>query len=190
MRLIVGLGNPEKDYKYTKHNTGFEVINKLAFDLKLPLSKSKFRSQIGEGMLFGEKIILAKPQTYMNNSGESIRDLMRYQNLSKENLIIIYDDINLPLGGIRIRKKGSAGGHNGMKNIIYHLETDEFIRVRVGIGLKPPEMILHDYVLSRFKKNEMESFIDGVTRAGDAILSILSEGVDAAMNKYNHNISN
>jgi PTH1 family peptidyl-tRNA hydrolase len=190
MFLVVGLGNPEKDYKGTRHNIGFEVINKLAFDHSIPINRAKFRSHFGEGSIASRKLILAKPQTYMNLSGEAVRDLMSYYKLTPEDLIIIYDDVSFPPGEIRIRKQGSAGGHNGMKNILYHIETDIFTRIRVGIGAVPERMILTDFVLSRFKKDEWEDMLDGIQNAGDAAEMILRSGAEAAMNQFNKVLKN
>ncbi|MDR2649526.1 MAG: aminoacyl-tRNA hydrolase [Clostridiales bacterium] len=189
MRLVIGLGNPEREYKGTRHNTGFEVINKLSFDSRIPVNKSRLRCHTGEGFIHGEKVMFVKPQTYMNASGEAVRDLLRFYKLSAADIIIIYDDTSLPVGHIRVRKQGGAGGHNGVKNIIYHLETDIFHRVRVGIGSKPPDRVLTDYVLGRFSREEEAAFIDGVTKASEAVLTILDRGVDAAMNKYNQTLS-
>ncbi|MDR1539529.1 MAG: aminoacyl-tRNA hydrolase [Clostridiales bacterium] len=185
MKLIIGLGNPEREYKGTRHNAGFEVANKLSFDHSIPINKAKHRCHLGEGVIAGVRAMIAKPQTYMNLSGEAARDLLSWYRLEPEDIIVVYDDASLPLGSIRIRKQGGAGGHNGMKSIIYHLGTEEFIRVRVGIGEKPPNWVLADYVLSKFKKEEMESFIEGVAKAGDAVCAILRGGPDAAMNIFN-----
>lgn len=185
MIVIAGLGNPEREYKGTRHNIGFETINKFAYDNAVDINKLKFRAHIGEGHLFGEKIMLLKPQTYMNLSGEAIRDALEFYKLSPENLIVVCDDVNLDLGEIRIRKSGSAGGQNGLKNIIYHLETDEFIRIRIGVGEKPPKMDLADFVLSHFKKDETDKMIEGITKAAEGIEIILKDGIQSAMNKLN-----
>jgi len=185
LKVIAGLGNPEKDYKGTRHNVGFETINKLSFDNNIPINRAKFRAHFGEGRLAGQKVLLAKPQTYMNLSGESIRDILNFYKLTPESLIVIYDDVDLPLGDIRIRERGSAGSHNGLKNIIYQLETDEFIRIRIGIDPKPPGWDLADYVLSRFSKEEAKAAIDGIAKAAEAVESLLSEGAAFSMNKFN-----
>ena len=185
MTLIVGLGNPEREYKGTRHNTGFEVINRLSLDTHIPVNKSRQRSLTGEGFIYGGKVMLVKPQTYMNASGEAVRDLLAYYKLSTDELIIIYDDTSLTVGHIRIRKQGGAGGHNGLKNIISLLGTEVFPRVRVGIGSKPPDWILTDYVLSRVPREEEKDYTEGITKAGDAVLTILNRGIDAAMNKFN-----
>lgn len=185
MKLIFGLGNPEKQYKGTRHNVGFEVINKLAFDYNISLKKLKHRAVFGEGTIAGKKVLLIKPQTYMNLSGECVRDMMSFYKSPIEDIIVVYDDISFPPGDIRIREKGSAGSHNGMKNIIYMIERDDFVRVRVGIGDKPERYDLADYVLSRFSDSETQDIIKGITKAGDAVCDILLNGSAFAMNKYN-----
>lgn len=185
MWLVVGLGNPEKDYKGTRHNIGFEVINKLAYDNNIDINRAKYRAHIGEGFIGGKKVILAKPQTFMNLSGESVRELVKFYKPNLDEILIIYDDVSLSPGEIRVREKGSAGGHNGIKNIIYQLETDHFPRVKVGIGEKPKGWDLADYVLSKFKKDEMDSMILGITDAASAAVLIIEEGTKTAMNKFN-----
>ena len=185
MRVIVGLGNPERDYKGTRHNVGFETVNKLAYDHDIELNRAKFRAHFGEGRIAGNKVMLVKPQTYMNLSGESVRDLLAYYKLSAKDILVLYDDTAFPLGQVRVRQSGSDGGHNGVKNLIYQLETQEFDRVRIGIGEKPEGWDLADYVLSRFKKSEFDDMVYGITRAGDAVEMILREGITAAMNKFN-----
>lgn len=185
MKVIVGLGNPERDYKGTRHNIGFETINKLAYDHDISLNRAKFRAHFGEGRVSGKKVMLVKPQTYMNLSGESVRDLLAFYKLGAESMIVVYDDTAFELGQIRVRESGSDGGHNGVKSLIYHLETTEFDRVRIGIGAKPDGWDLADYVLSRFRKWEFEDMVYGVTRAGDAVEMILREGITAAMNRFN-----
>lgn len=184
MNIIIGLGNPEKTYKGTRHNIGFEVINKLSYDYDIEINKAKFKAHIGEGIIAGKKVILVKPQTYMNLSGESVNEILKFYKLKAENIVVIYDDITLPLGTVKIRERGSAGGHNGIKNIIYHLETEEFLRIKVGIDA-PRNCILTDYVLGKFKENEIEYMILGATKATDAIYGILKEGVSNAMNVFN-----
>jgi PTH1 family peptidyl-tRNA hydrolase len=164
---------------------GFETINKLAYDHNINISKAKFRGHFGEGALRGQRVLLLKPQTYMNLSGECVRDVLSYYKLTPEALIVVYDDTSIDPGEIRVRKRGSAGGHNGMKNIIYQLETDEFVRIRIGIGEKPPGWDLAAYVLSRISKAEQEAIITGITKASEAVETILKEGVAAAMNTYN-----
>jgi len=185
MVLIAGLGNPERDYKGTRHNTGFEVVNKLSYDWDIQLNKAKFRAVCGTGQIKGKSVLLLKPQTYMNLSGESVCGALNFFKLGAESLLVVYDDCDLDIGRIRIREKGSAGGHNGMKDIICRLGTDEFLRVRVGIGQKPARYDLADYVLSRFKPEETDDIIDGVTKAAEAVETILASGVTAAMNIFN-----
>jgi len=185
MKLIFGLGNPENKYKGTRHNVGFEVINKLAYDYDIPVKKTKHRAVFGDGIIAGKKVMLIKPQTYMNLSGECVRDMMAFYNKQIEDIIVVYDDIAFEPGEIRIREKGSAGSHNGMKNIIRMLERDDILRVRVGIGEKPPKFDLADYVLSRFTDKEMPDVIKGITKAGDAVCDILLNGTTFAMNKFN-----
>ena len=185
MKLIVGLGNPGTKYAGTRHNVGFSVIVGLADKYNIELSEKKHKAIYGRGMIEGEKVILAMPQTFMNLSGESVRELVDYYKCDPSDVIVAYDDIDLAVGKLRIREKGSAGGHNGMKNIISHLGTQEFVRVRVGIGKKPDRMDLADYVLSRFGKDELPEIKAGCDNAGDAIALILKDSAAAAMNKYN-----
>lgn len=185
MYLIVGLGNPGVAYKGTRHNIGFEVIDKLTFDYNININKVKHKAHIGEGQINGEKIIFAKPQTYMNLSGESISAIINFYKLPIENVIILYDEIAIDVGEIRLKEKGSAGGHNGIKSIIQHLDTDEFLRVRIGIGERPKHMVLADYVLSGFFREEYEKMVEGITKAGEAIECVVKESRIAAMNKYN-----
>ncbi|MDR1209779.1 MAG: aminoacyl-tRNA hydrolase [Clostridiales bacterium] len=185
MRLIFGLGNPGRDYERTRHNTGFEVIGKLAADHGIAINRAKFRGAYGDGFIAGEAVKLVMPLTFMNLSGECVRDFAEYFHVPAADLIVVYDDIALPPGNIRVRAKGSAGGHNGMKNIIYHLETDEFPRVRVGVGPPPEGWDLIDHVLSRFTDRETEAFVSGATDAADAVGAIISEGIGRAMAKFN-----
>jgi PTH1 family peptidyl-tRNA hydrolase len=183
--LVAGLGNPGSAYAGTRHNVGFEAVAKLGRDNKIEINTRKFRAYTGTGSISGEKVILALPQTYMNLSGESVRDIMGYFGIPPERLIVVYDDTAIALGDIRVRERGSAGSHNGMKSVIYQLETDEFTRVRIGIGERPERWELKDYVLSRFSEAEKESAVKGITMAAEAVETILRESVQAAMNKYN-----
>lgn len=185
MYIIVGLGNPGTKYSATRHNVGFEVIERLAYEHNIKLDKNKHRAIIGQGMISGNKVLLAQPQTYMNLSGESVHEILSFYKEDHTSLIVVYDDISLDVGDIRIRKKGSAGGHNGIKNIISHIGTNEFMRVKVGVGSKPPGWNLADYVLSRFPEDEIKNVIEGIKKASDSIDKILSDGVDKAMNIYN-----
>ncbi|HOA80006.1 MAG TPA: aminoacyl-tRNA hydrolase [Defluviitaleaceae bacterium] len=188
MYAIIGLGNPGLQYAATRHNVGFEVIERLAFENNIDVSRKKFHALIGEGMIGGEKVILAKPQTYMNLSGKSVIEIINWYKLDPRNIIIIYDDISLPIGLIRVRTKGSDGGHNGIKNIISCLGSQEFLRVRVGVGEKPPGWDLSDYVLSRFTKEEIKEMVQSIKIASDAVETIIKEGPDKAMNVFNQKV--
>lgn len=186
MYIIVGLGNYEKKYENTRHNIGFEVIDKLAEQENISVLEMKHRAVIGKGVVAGQKCILAKPLTYMNLSGECVRELVDYYKVDETTeLVVISDDISLAVGQLRIRKKGSAGGHNGLKNIIAHLGHDTFVRVRVGVGEKPKEWDLVDHVLGHFSTEERKIMDESVGRAADGIRMILSRDVDAAMNEFN-----
>ncbi|MCL2387429.1 MAG: aminoacyl-tRNA hydrolase [Defluviitaleaceae bacterium] len=186
MKLIVGLGNIGDSYKGTRHNVGFETIDKLCYDFNISMKANKrFRAQIGEGRIGREAVMLVKPSTYMNLSGEAVRAIINFYKLPPSEVIIIYDDVSLPVGDIRVRERGSANGQKGMLNIIAQLNTDEFPRIRIGVGDKPPSWTLSDYVLSRFLKEEWDDMIKGITKAGDAVELILKEGTIAAMNVFN-----
>ncbi len=185
MKIIVGLGNPTAQYEGTRHNVGFSVIYALGDEYDISVDTKKHKALIGKGIIGGEKVILAMPMTYMNLSGESVRELVDYYKCGNDDIIVIYDDISLDVGRIRLRKKGSAGGHNGIKNIISHLGTDEFDRIKVGIGEKPKNTDLADYVLGRFSKAEQPVIRESVSTAARAVYTALTEGMDAAMNKYN-----
>jgi len=186
MNIIVGLGNPGSKYKGTRHNVGFETIDKLCYDHKINMkNQQRFRALIGEGRIAGKPILLVQPMTYMNLSGESVRKILHFYKLQPSEMIVIYDDIALPVGDIRVREQGSAAGQKGMINIIAQLKTDEFPRIRIGVGDKPPFMKLSDYVLSRFLREEWDDMIQGITKAGDAVELILKEGTVTSMNRYN-----
>lgn len=186
MFLIAGLGNPGREYANTRHNVGFDVIDKLAEQENIRLLEKKHKAVTGKGVIEGCKVILAKPQTYMNLSGESIRELADYYKIDeKSELIVISDDISLPPGQLRIRKKGSAGGHNGLKNIIALLGHDEFQRIRLGVGEKPEGYDLADYVLGHFDAKERKLADEAVREAADAVRVILTKGIEAAMNQFN-----
>lgn len=185
MYLIVGLGNPEEDYAKTRHNMGFDVINKLAKEYEIEITRTKFKGLYGMGTIEDEKVILLKPQTYMNLSGESVIKFKNFYKIPDENVIIIYDDIDLEVGEIRIRKKGSAGTHNGMKSVIEHLNTENFPRVRVGIGRPEARISLTDYVIGKIPKTEIEDLNKGVEKATEAVKELIKNGIDVAMNKYN-----
>ncbi|MBO4808438.1 MAG: aminoacyl-tRNA hydrolase [Lachnospiraceae bacterium] len=186
MYVIVGLGNPGKKYENTRHNVGFAVIDKLAKDCDIKVNKSKHSAKIGEGVIEGEKVVLAKPQTYMNLSGMSVRSLMDFYKIDPESeLIIISDDIDLPTGNLRIRKSGSAGGHNGLKSIIANVGTQGFTRIRVGVGAKIEGEDLADHVLGHFNKDDAKIIEIAAETAAEAIKTMLTDGVDKAMNKFN-----
>ena len=185
MKLIVGLGNPTDKYEGTRHNVGFEVIDRLVDKYGIGLDTVKHKGIYGKGKIEGETVILLKPMTYMNLSGESVSAVAAYYKIEPEDIIVIYDDINLDVGRLRVRGKGSAGGHNGIKNIIAHLHTEEFPRVRVGVGMKPPKTDLVDYVLSRFSKEEQEKMDEGYDRAVGAAALLVMEELEQAMNEYN-----
>jgi PTH1 family peptidyl-tRNA hydrolase len=185
MFVIVGLGNPGKKYNITRHNIGFEVVDELARQNNIKMTKTKFKSIVGEGRIAGEKVLIVKPQTYMNLSGEAVMKIMNYYELPIENLVVVYDDIDIDPGKLRIRKKGSGGSHNGMRNIIYLLKKDSFPRVRVGVGKPHPNQNLADYVLERFPKSEQELLVPVVKDAVSAIETMIKDDVDLAMNRYN-----
>lgn len=186
MYIIAGLGNPTKDYEHTRHNAGFDTIDMIAEKYHIGMGEKKHKAIIGKGHIEGNKVILVKPQTYMNLSGESIREVVDYYKIDEESeLIVIYDDISLEPGKLRIRKKGSAGGHNGIKNIIAQLGTQNFCRVKVGVGEKPKGWDLADYVLGHYGKEESVIMQEAFQKATEAVVAILNDGVDAAMNKYN-----
>lgn len=186
MYVIAGLGNPKKEYENTRHNIGFAVIDMLAEKHGIRVNEAKHKGLIGKGFINGEKVILVKPLTYMNLSGECIREVLDYYKVdAKENLIVIHDDISLEPGVVRIRKKGSAGGHNGLKNIILHLGHDTFQRVKIGVGEKPEGYDLADYVLGHFSKQEKELMEQVKKQVCDAVEVMMKDGPDAAMNRFN-----
>lgn len=169
MKLIIGLGNPGKKYQGSKHNIGFETVDEVAFQLGVAFNKSKFEAVYAEGRIGTEKIILIKPQTYMNLSGRSVRPWMDYYNLTEEDIVVVYDDMDLPPGKIRLRQKGSAGGHNGLKSIIQHLGTQEFNRVKIGVGRPRPGQDVISNVLSGFKKEEQDVVQESIKATSDAV---------------------
>ena len=188
MYIIVGLGNPGRKYEGTRHNMGFDVIDRLVYKNNIPCSGSKFHSVYGTGMIGAEKVILAKPLTYMNLSGTAVRELVDFYKIDPESeLIVISDDIDLEPGRIRIRKQGSAGGQNGLRHIVQCLGTQKFIRIRVGTGGKPEGWELADWVLSRFTMDDRALVDDAIVRAADAVAAICTDGIDKAMNIYNAN---
>lgn len=185
MKLIVGLGNPETDYAKTRHNMGFNVINKLANQYNINIDKKKFKALYGTGNIEGEKVILLKPQTFMNLSGESLIEALNFYKISTNDLIVTYDDIDIAIGDIRIRKSGSAGTHNGMKSVISCINTEKFIRVRVGIGKPKDQVDMISYVLGHIPNEEVEELEKGINKAKEAIIEIIKNNIDSAMNKFN-----
>lgn len=185
MILIAGLGNPGRDYAGTRHNIGFGVITRISDKYNIPITSREHKAICGKGMIAGTKVILAQPQTFMNLSGESIRSLADYYKIDPEDIIIAYDDIDLEVGQIRVRRKGSAGGHNGIKSIISHLGTNEFPRVKVGVGAKPQGGDLVRHVLGRFSKEDERVIGEALDLAAGAVEDIVAEGVEAAMNHFN-----
>ena len=186
MYIIIGLGNPTAQYEGTRHNVGFDVIDRLGEKYNIAVDTKKHKAYIGKGMIDGQKVILVKPQTYMNLSGESVRELVDYYKVdAEEEVLVIYDDISLDPGQLRIRLKGSAGGHNGIKNIIANLGTQDFPRIKVGVGAKPPRMDLADYVLSRFGAGEQKLMEEAFGEAAEAAVMMMTDGAERAMNHFN-----
>ena len=185
MYLIVGLGNPGREYEHTRHNAGFDAIDVLAGKLGADVKEKKHKGLCGKGMIAGEKVILLKPQTFMNLSGESVRAAADFYKIDAEHMIVLYDDIDLDVGKLRVRAKGSAGGHNGIKNIIAHMGTQEFPRVRIGVGAKPDRMDLADYVLGRFAQEVRPEMEEALGEAAVAAIAVVEDGIDAAMNRFN-----
>lgn len=185
MFLIIGLGNPEKDYGNTRHNMGFNVINKIAQKYNIEINRTKFKALFGSGNINNEKVILLKPQTFMNLSGESVKEAIDFYKLDLENVLIIYDDIDLAPGKIRIKKNGGPGTHNGMRSIVQHLGTENFARLRVGIGKPEDNTDLVEYVIGYVSQEDKELLEDGVKLAVEAVDTIINENIDSAMNKYN-----
>ncbi len=183
--IVVGLGNPGSRYENTRHNMGFDTIDLLSAKYNIKVSKVKFKAITGDGEIEGQRVILVKPQTYMNLSGESVREIIEWYKIPINNIIIVYDDIDMPLGKIRVRPGGSSGTHNGMRSIIYQIQSDGFPRVRVGIGRPPEGWALADFVLSKFNAEDRKLVNESIKNACDAVASIVKSGVDTAMNKFN-----
>lgn len=189
MYLIVGLGNPGKEYAGTRHNVGFDAIDFLAYKNDVKLNKLKFNAVFGEYNINGEKVLLFKPVTYMNLSGNAVVEAVRFYKIPVENIIVIYDDIDISLGSLRIRPHGSSGTHNGMKSLIYQLQSDKFKRIRIGIGKsKNPNLSLADYVLQKFDSDERTTVNETIQNAGLAAEDIIRSGLNHAMENYNKNI--
>lgn len=183
MYLIVGLGNPGKEYDGTRHNIGFEAINYIANKYNIELNRIKFKGVFGEGFINNEKIILLKPTTYMNLSGESIREVINFYKIHTDNIIVLYDDISLDVGRMRIREKGSAGGHNGIKSIISNLGTDVFPRIKIGVGGAKGSLVSH--VLGRFSQEELTVLTKTISATEEAVEMMIIKSIKDAMNKYN-----
>lgn len=188
MFVVVGLGNPGRKYAKTRHNMGFIAADELAQKLGIKINKIKNKSLVGEGYLAGQKVLLVKPQTYMNLSGEAVREIMNYYRAEPEKIILIYDDVDIETGRIRIRKKGGAGTHNGMKSVVAAMGTEEFPRIRIGIG-GDIKMHLMDFVTGGMNKKEKEILKEAVRTAAEAAECIIEKGIDAAMNRYNSRMS-
>lgn len=185
MKLIVGLGNPGREYAATRHNVGFDTITALCDRYNISLDMKKFKGLCGAGYINGQKVLLIQPQTYMNNSGECVREAADFYKVENEDIAVICDDINLDVGRLRIRAKGSAGGHNGLKSIIAHLGGEDFPRFRVGVGKKPDGWDLADHVLSRFPKEDDDVIREVIKRTADAIAEWLASDIGTSMNRYN-----
>ncbi|WP_273125236.1 aminoacyl-tRNA hydrolase [Metabacillus sp. HB246100] len=185
MKLMVGLGNPGRQYEKTRHNVGFMVIDKLSDELSIPLDRQKFNGIYGIGHVSGEKVILLKPLTYMNLSGECIRPLMDFYEINEEDLVVVYDDLDLPVGKIRLRTKGSAGGHNGIKSMIHHLGTQEFNRIKVGIDRPNNGMKITDYVLGQFTEEDQKGMTEAIDRSSQACQKWIAQSFLQVMNEFN-----
>ena len=183
--IVVGLGNPEKKYEHTRHNVGFDVLQVLSQKLDIPLNKLRCKALTGEGRIGGERVVLAAPQTYMNLSGQSVVELLRWYKADAKHLIVVYDDVVLPQGRLRVRAGGSAGTHNGMRNIVYLTGRDDFPRVRIGIGKPEPGRDLAAYVLGKYPPEARQAMFDAFLRAADAVQAIVTDGAEAAMARFN-----
>ncbi|MEG0314190.1 MAG: aminoacyl-tRNA hydrolase [Erysipelotrichaceae bacterium] len=186
MKLIIGLGNPGKEYEKTRHNTGFNAIDKLARAIDIKCDMVKFKAEYGIGMYGGQKVLLMKPTTYMNNSGEALKAAVDFYQIAIEDIVVIYDDLDLPVGKLRLREKGSSGGHNGIKSITAHLHTQIFNRIRVGID-KNPLIATPDYVLGKIGKEELEEYDKSLDKASEAAQIFIKKSFTEAMNEYNKN---
>lgn len=186
MYVIIGLGNPGKEYENTRHNMGFKAVDALASDAGIEIKKNKFHSLLGQGKIAGEKVLLVKPQTYMNRSGIAARECAMYYDVPRENVIVIYDDIDLPITAIRIRKSGGPGTHNGMKSVVQQLGITDFPRVRIGIGAADDEEDLVDRVIGKVPKDEQVLLNESAAKAASAVKDIIEIGIDNAMNKHNY----
>lgn len=183
--LIVGLGNPGIQYEKTRHNAGFMAVDALTSELGITLKKHKFESVYGDTVIASKRVIISKPQTFMNNSGSAVSAISSFYKIPSDKIIVLFDDISLPVGSIRIRRKGSAGGHNGIKDIIELLGTEDIMRIKIGVGEKPnPDYDLKDWVLSKIPENDVEALSVAYKNAAKAVKEIINHGIDSAMNKY------
>ena len=185
MYLIVGLGNPEPEYSKTRHNMGFDVINQIANKYKIELTRTKFNGIYGSGTIEGEKVTLLKPQTFMNSSGECIKPFVDFYKIPLENVLVIYDDMDIEVGEIRLRKKGGPGTHNGAKSVVHELQAEGFPRIRVGVGKPVDEYDAIDYVVGKLQDDTYKELEKGIHKASEAIIAYLKNGIDMAMNQYN-----
>lgn len=189
MYIIAGLGNPGKEYENTRHNIGYSALDVIAAGYGIDVSEKKFKSLVGKGVIEGNRVLLMKPLTYMNLSGEAVREACDYFKIDSETeLIVLYDDISLPVGQLRIRPKGSAGGHNGIKNIISHLGSEVFLRIKVGVGEKPSRMDLVDYVLGHFSEEDAALEKEAYEKVSEAILLLMDGKIEEAMNRFNRKV--
>jgi len=189
MYIIAGLGNPGKEYENTRHNIGYSALDVIAAGYGIDVSEKKFKSLVGKGVIEGNRVLLMKPLTYMNLSGEAVREACDYFKIDSETeLIVLYDDISLPVGQLRIRPKGSAGGHNGIKNIISHLGSEVFLRIKVGVGEKPSRMDLADYVLGHFSEEDAALEKEAYEKVSEAILLLMDGKIEEAMNRFNRKV--
>jgi PTH1 family peptidyl-tRNA hydrolase len=185
MKIVIGLGNPGRKYERTRHNAGFLAVEALARGLRFDLSQEKYHSLVGRGVAGGVEVLLAKPQTFMNESGRSAGAILRYTSSTVADLVVIHDELDLPLGAVRVKTGGGHGGHNGLRSLIDHLGSADFIRVRIGVGRPPAGREAADYVLSPFLPEERTAAEDAVARAAEAARTILLEGLTKAMNAFN-----
>ena len=188
MYIIVGLGNPGKKYEDTRHNIGFKTIDALADKLNIKVNKIKFKGLVGEGRIAGEKVILLKPHTFMNNSGESVVEILNFYKLKPENLLVVVDDIDIEFAQLKIKKNGSAGTHNGLKSIVNLIGSKNFARFKIGVGKKHPNEDLASFVLSNFPSRDKKHIEDAVDACSESIIKTVTDGIDVAMNSYNNNI--
>ncbi len=187
--IVAGLGNPGRQYENTRHNMGFLAIDELARKLNVNVNRIKFKGLVGETNIAGEKVYLVKPQTYMNNSGQCIYEICNFYKVNPKNLIVIVDDIDIEFSSLKIKKKGSAGTHNGLKSIIYMLQSDEFPRIKIGVGKQGQNEDLADFVLSGFSKSEQAEMNNTIENAAQSVIEIIENGIESAMNKYNKKMS-